>query len=323
MAVGFWVVSKFFQSRDKIKLFLLKSGTTGHMETISETDLILNPDGSIYHLHLLPGDIARNMILVGDPGRVAMVSDHFDTIELKKENREFVTHTGTYRSKRISVLSTGIGTDNIDIVLNELDALVNVDLRERIPRNDMTRLRIIRLGTSGALHADIPPGSVILSRVACGFDALYHYYRDRQQITLPDLEAAFIRHTGWKEDLPRPYFVAGCSTLAGIFDGPDICSGITISTPGFYAPQLRSIRLEPFDRDLVSRLETFRSGGLRINNFEMECSALYMLSALLGHDAMTLCVAVANRISRTFLEDYKPQVNRLIATVLDKLAEHD
>ncbi len=170
----------------------------------SHTDLILNPDGSIYHLHLLPGDIARTLILVGDPGRVKQVSAHFERIEVQKENREFVTHTGIYRGKRISVLSTGIGTDNIDIVINELDALVNVDLASRELKKSKSVLRLIRLGTSGALHPEIKAGETILSRVSGGFDGLYHYYRDDAPVTVPGITKAFMEHTRWKEELPHP-----------------------------------------------------------------------------------------------------------------------
>ncbi len=293
------------------------------MDDISHTDLILNPDGSIYHLHLLPGEIARTIILVGDPGRVSQVSGHFSSIRLKKENREFVTHTGTYHGMETSVISTGIGTDNIDIVLNELDALVNVDLSRRKTRSQHTPLRIIRLGTSGALHEDISPGATIISEVGGGFDGLYHFYRDENDITVPGLSEAFVKHTGWNKNLSRPYFVKGSAILAGLFKDAGDFSGITISTPGFYGPQVRKIRLAPFDEGLINAAGSFVFGRWRINNFEMECSALYALSALLGHEALTLCVAVANRITRSFLEDYKPSVDNLIRLVLDKLLEHD
>ncbi len=293
------------------------------MDAISHTDLILNPDGSIYHLHLQADDIADTIILVGDPGRVAQVSSHFDSIDIVRENREFVTHTGRYKGKRISVLSTGIGTDNIDIVLNELDALVNVDLDQRKIKSKHRSLQLIRLGTSGALHPDIPAGATIISKVAGGFDGLYHFYRDNRKITVPGLTEAFMAHTDWKESLSFPYFVEGSQELFKRFHGEDHISGITISTPGFYAPQVRSIRLAPFDEQLIAKIDTFSFNGLRINNFEMECSALYALSSMLGHEAITMCVAIANRISKAFLEDYKPFVDHLISMVLDKLADND
>ncbi len=289
----------------------------------SHTDLILNPDGSIYHLHLLPGDIARNVILVGDPGRVKQVSDHFELIEVQKENREFVTHTGLYKGKRITVLSTGIGTDNIDIVLNELDALVNVDLVRREIKKAKSVLRLIRIGTSGALHPEINAGATILSKVSGGFDGLYHYYRDDAPVTIPGITEAFMDHTRWKNSLPYPYFIKCSSRLAILFENEADHSGITISTPGFYAPQVRGIRLQPYDVSLIDKIETFTFDGLRINNFEMESSALYALSALMGHEALTLCIAIANRVTNSFLEDYKPYVDQLIFNTLEILLKND
>ena len=293
------------------------------MVPISHTDLILNPDGSIYHLHLLPEDIADTIILVGDPGRVAQVSSRFEKVELEKVNREFVTHTGSYQGKRMSVLSTGIGTDNIDIVLNELDALVNVDLEKRMVKANHKRLNLIRIGTSGALHADIPAGARIVTQIAGGFDGLYHFYQDDNQVTVPGLAEAFMNFTGWKKSLAEPYFIKGSEKLFTLLSEVDQVAGITLSTPGFYAPQVRSIRLSPFDKALIQKVGSFSFNEMRINNFEMESSALYALSALLNHDAITICVAIANRISLVFLEDYKAAVDSLITIVLDKLASHD
>lgn len=293
------------------------------MSPISHTDLILNPDGSIYHLHLLPEDIADTIILVGDPGRVKQVSAHMDHVELQKSNREFVTHTGVFRGQRISVLSTGIGTDNIDIVVNELDALVNVDLENRTPMPGHRSLNLVRIGTCGALHADIPAGTRILTEVAGGFDGLYHFYQDENNITVPGLTEAFMNFTGWNKSLADPYFVKGSDKLSALLSGAAQLAGITISTPGFYAPQVRSLRLAPFDITLIEKVGSFTFNGMRINNFEMESSALYALSSLLGHEAITICVAVANRITRAFLEDYQPAVDELISSVLNKLALHD
>lgn len=293
------------------------------MKPISHTDLILNPDGSIYHLHLLPEDIADHLILVGDPGRVKQVSSHFDALEVEKQNREFVTHTGRFKGKRITVLSTGIGTDNIDIVLNELDALVNMDLEKRIPTAEHRSLNLIRIGTSGALHADIPPGGNILTRVAGGFDGLYHFYKDPDRFNQEALARSFMKHTSWEHTLAEPYFISGSESLHNMLSGPGVESGITISTPGFYAPQVRSIRLQPFDPELLSKIGTFRFEGMRINNFEMESSALYALSALLNHQAITVCVAIANRITLEFLEEYHEAVENLISRVLDKLTYLD
>ena len=293
------------------------------MNSISHTDLILNPDGSIYHLHLLPGDIAEQIILVGDPGRVEQVSSHFDQIELKKSNREFVTHTGSYKGLRITAISTGIGTDNIDIVLNELDALVNVDLEKRIPFSEHKSLNLIRIGTSGALDAEISPGQKIIGRVAGGFDGLYHFYKDPDKFNLVNLTESFMEHTSWKRSLAEPYFIKGSERLHSLLSGPAVVSGITLSTPGFYAPQQRSIRLSPFDLELISKIESFSFEGMRINNFEMESSALYALSALLNHQAISICVAIANRISLKFLEAYQEAVDELISMVLDKLMLND
>lgn len=291
------------------------------MTGISPTDLILNPDGSIYHLHLLPQEIADTILLVGDPGRVGLVSSRFDTIDLQKSNREFVTHTGSYRGKRISVMSTGIGTDNIDIVINELDALVSVDLKSRTLLPSPGKLTLIRIGTSGALHEDISPGSILITEIAGGFDGLYHYYKDDKQVAVPGLSEAFMGYAGWHKHLPDPYFIEGSARLARLFSDPGWIRGITISTPGFYAPQMRSIRLAPFDQKLIQKLSAFKFNELRIMNFEMESSALYALSSLLGHEALTICVAIANRITASFLEDYKPVVDTVIGMVLDKLSQ--
>lgn len=293
------------------------------MVPISNTDLILNTDGSIYHLHLLPEDIADTIILVGDPGRVKQVSSHFDLVELEKENREFVTHTGTRHGKRISAISTGIGTDNIDIVLNELDALVNVDLETRSVKSIRKSLNLIRIGTSGALYSDITVGNQIVTQIAGGFDGLYHFYNDPKDVNVPGLSTAFMNYTGWKQSLAEPYFINGSEKLQNLLSGSDQIKGITLSTPGFYGPQVRSIRLEPFDELLMQKLGSFTFNHMRINNFEMESSALYALSAMLGHEAITICVAIANRISEAFLEDYKPAVDSLIKMVLDKLALDD
>jgi uridine phosphorylase len=321
MMISFTIVSKYFQSRVKNTLFLSKIRQRCRMTGISPTDLILNPDGSIYHLNLLPEEIADTILLVGDPGRVDLVSSRFDSIELQKRNREFVTHTGSYRGKRISVISTGIGTDNIDIVVNELDALVSVDLKSRTLLPSPGKLTLIRMGTSGALHEDISPGSILATEIAGGFDGLYHFYRDDKQVAVPGLSEAFMGYTGWDKRLPDPYFIKGSATLSRQLSDPGWIRGITISTPGFYAPQMRSIRLTPVNQKIIQKLSAFRFNELRIINFEMESSALYALSSLLGHEALTLCVAVANRITASFLEDYKPAVETLTGMVLDKLSQ--
>jgi uridine phosphorylase len=271
----------------------------------------------------MPGDIAGTIVLVGDPGRVDLVSSRFERVEVRKANREFITHTGYFGGKRMTVLSTGIGTDNIDIVLNELDALVSVDLPSRIPLPAPGRLTLVRLGTSGALHADVAPGTVLLTEVAGGFDGLYHFYRDDRQITVPGLAEAFLNYTGWDRRLAEPYFIRGSEQLLRLMSDPQQISGITISTPGFYAPQMRSIRLAVADEKLIPKLASFNFKGLRINNFEMESSALYALSALLGHQAITLCVAIANRVTGLFLDDYKPAMEKLVNTTLEKLVLYE
>jgi len=293
------------------------------MKILSHTDLILNPDGSIYHLHLLPEDLAETVILVGDPGRVQQISAHFQKVEVRRENREFVCHTGSYRGKRISALSTGIGTDNIDIVVNELDALVSLDLKKRIPLDKPGQLKLIRLGTSGALQEELEPGTILMASVAGGFDGVYHFYRDEQGINNKELSRAFLEHVPWHSGLPEPYFIKASPELITRFAGVADARGITLSTPGFYAPQMRELRIKPFNDKLIDAISSFRHGELKVNNFEMECSALYALSSLLGHQALTMCVAIGNRVSLQFLDDYKPRVEELIRVTLDKLSEND
>jgi len=293
------------------------------MGTIPKTDLILNRDGSIYHLQLKPGDLSDTIILVGDPGRVRQVSSHFDATDLERENREFVTHTGTCRGKRLSVLSTGIGPDNIDIAINELDALFNIDLASRKVKKTLKHLELIRIGTSGALHPDMVPGSFIVTEIAGGFDGLYHYYHDVRQLDIREMSEAFMQHTHWNRSLPEPYFIKASEKLITRLSEPDWYRGITLSTPGFYAPQGRSLRLSPHDTTLIRKIETFRYGGMRINNFEMESSALYALSSMMGHEAVTICAGIANRVTKSVQKGYKGTIDSLIAKVLDKLISND
>lgn len=316
-------MSKYFQSSLKNTLFLSKTSIDSVMGPLNKTDLILHPDGSIYHLGLFPEDIADTIILVGDPGRVEQVSSRFDTIVVRKENREFVTHTGTFGGKQISVVSTGIGTDNIDIVLNELDALVNVDLSTRTPRPHHQKLTLVRIGTSGALQPDIVPGTLLLTQIAGGLDGLYHFYQDQTGITVPGLARAFMGYTRWDQQLAEPYFVMASERLLRLLKGPGLRAGITLSTPGFYGPQYRSLRLMPREGNLIQKLSSFSFEHLNIQNFEMESSALYALSAMLGHDAITLCVAIANRVTSQFLEDYRPAVQLVVDQVLNKLSMHE
>ena len=282
------------------------------------SELILNGDGSIFHLKLFPGDIADTIILVGDPDRVEMVSACFDSVELRRSNREFVTHTGHYRGNRITALSTGIGTDNIDIVLNELDALANIDLAGRRLNPAKRALRLVRIGTTGGLQKDIPLNSFILSRYAVGFDTVLNFYADRDRVADLEMEKAFKEHTQWNPQLHDPYFIPASDDLIRLFPSR-VHSGITISAPGFYGPQGRKIRLEPMDPLLNDKLVRFRYGNLRITNYEMESSALFGLAKLLGHQAVCLCAMIANRASGEFTDDYKGVVNKLIIFTLEHL----
>lgn len=287
---------------------------------IKESELIINPDGSIYHLHLLPNDIADNIILVGDPGRVEVVAGFFEKIELKKQNREFYTITGIYNNNRITVVSTGIGTDNIDIVLNELDALANIDLKTREKKTEHKTLNLVRIGTSGSLQEDIPVDSFLMSIRSIGFDGLLNFYANRDKFADLAFEKAFKDYMQWNPILASPYIVNASEQLIQKLDGDDIRKGINISAPGFYGPQGRVLRLPLVDKDLNDKIEAFDYQGQKITNYEMESSAIYGLSKLLGHNAITLCVIIANRASKTYSKDYKPVVKILIKNVLDRLS---
>ncbi|MEX0988227.1 MAG: nucleoside phosphorylase [Bacteroidales bacterium] len=290
---------------------------------IPGSELVLTPDSEIYHLHLKPGDIGKTIFLVGDPGRVSLMSSFFDTVDTRIENREFVTHTGTYNNCRVSVISTGIGTDNIDIVINELDALVNIDLETRTVKPNFTQLNFIRLGTSGALHEDIEPGSVIVSEIAGGLDNLMHFYGSMKEVTEPHLAEAFHKHMQWSKSNSSPYFVKASELLLNKVRNDSWFYGITLSAPGFYAPQGRSLRMKLYDDSYIDRVRSFRHEGYRINNFEMEGSALYGLSKTLGHQALTICIALANRISGKFVTDYEPFIKQLLEGVLKRIMSDD
>lgn len=286
---------------------------------IAESELILNPDGSVYHLHLRPEQLAPNVIVVGDQGRVETVSAHFQSIEHKVSNREFVTHTGVFSGKRFTVLSTGIGTDNIDIVLNELDALVNIDLASRTVKTQKTSLNIVRIGTSGALQGDIPVDSFVASSHGMGLDGLLNYYAGMADCDEPAIAEAFMAHAGWTKGLPYPYTVKASERLLELL-AHDQAKGITATAPGFYGPQGRQLRLAPALPDLNEKLGSFRHGGLRVTNFEMETSALYGLGKLLGHECCTLCAIIANRVAKQYSRDYRRAVDDLIRLVLERLA---
>jgi uridine phosphorylase len=289
------------------------------MNKIGDSELILNPNGSIFHLHLRPENIADTIILVGDQGRVETVSKNFDKIEFKVQNREFITHTGTYKGKRFSVVSTGIGTDNIDIVVNELDAIVNIDLVNRVPKKEHTTLNLIRIGTSGALQGDIPVDTPVVSESACGFDGLLNFYAGRNEISDLEIEAAFESYIGWNKLLTKPYFV-GASPILLEKVGHDMRKGITISAPGFYGPQGRVLRLPIVDPDINDKITAFDFKGRKITNYEMECSAIYGLSKLLGHNALTVCNIIANRLRKEYSSGYKLAVESLVKHTLDRLS---
>lgn len=289
------------------------------MRIIPSSELIINQDGSIFHLHLRPEQLADTVILVGDPGRVEMVSSFFDTTECKVSNREFNTVTGTYKGKRMTVLSTGIGIGNIDICVTELDALANVDFETRQARETFCRLTLVRLGTSGAIQPDIKVGEFVFSRTSIGFDGLLNYYKGRNDVCELDIEKAFMAHTGWNELLPKPYFINADKELWELFKD-SVTEGMTIAAPGFYAPQGRWVRLEPQDAKLNEKIESFDYEGRRITNFEMEGSALAGLAALMGHRATTICTIIAQRIALDACTDYKPFVRGMIEMALDKLA---
>lgn len=286
---------------------------------IAESELILNPDGSVYHLHLRPEQLAGNIIVVGDQGRVENVSAHFDKVEHRASNREFVTHTGTFKGQRFTVLSTGIGTDNIDIVLNELDALVNIDLGSRTIKERKTSLRIVRIGTSGALQGDIPVDSFVASSHGMGLDGLLNYYAGLDLCDEAPIANAFMQHAGWMKGMPYPYVVKGSETLLQAI-AHDQIQGITATAPGFYGPQGRQLRLAPALPDLNEKLGSFSHDGHRVTNFEMETSALYGLGKLLGHDCATICAIIANRVARKYSQNYKATVDDLIRLVLERMA---
>jgi uridine phosphorylase len=287
--------------------------------TIPASELIINEDGTIFHLHLLPEQIADIVILVGDPGRVEMVASFFDSRECEVANREFKTITGSYKGKRMTVLSTGIGIGNIDICVTELDALANIDFTTRQVKDNFRQLTLVRLGTSGALQSDIKVGEAIFSRTSVGFDGLLNYYAGRNEVCDLEIEKAFIEHTAWNELLPKPYFIDADSSLAELFK--DVTrEGITIAAPGFYAPQGRWVRLQPQDLTLNEKIESFEFNGRKITNFEMESSALAGMSTLMGHKAATICTIIAQRIALDACTDYKPFVRQMIANALDKLA---
>jgi uridine phosphorylase len=286
---------------------------------LKPAELIINEDGSIYHLNLLPEDIATTIITVGDPDRVSQVSRHFDTIEVKKGKREFHTHTGHLNGKRISVISTGIGTDNIDIVLNELDALVNIDFKTRTLKENHTSLNIIRIGTTGAIQPDIPIDTFLISKYSIGFDGLLHFY-EHNEINFPEIEDEFIAHTSWDTYKARPYVLFYSEKLGKLFADNRIRLGFTATNTGFYGPQQRQLRIKPSQMELMEKLSTFSYNDLKLTNLEMETSGIYALAQLLGHEAVSLNCVLANRSTGEFSVTPTESVDKLIEFCLKRLA---
>ena len=290
------------------------------MNRIAESELILNPDGSVYHLNLHPENIADIIIFVGDQNRVPKVAKHFDSIEFETQKREFRTITGTYKGTRLSVISTGIGPDNIDIVMNELDALVNINLKTRTVKETYKTLSIVRIGTSGSLQKDIPVDSYVLAKYGLGFDGMLHAY-DCEHILEAPMEDAFIEHTNYSDRKSRPYIVKNSSVLEEKITSNKIFTGITGTAGGFYGPQGRILRLAIQDNDLNSKIDSFKFNDIRVTNLEMETSAIYGLAKLLGHHALSMNAIIANRANGTFSKDPYKAVEGLIKYTLNKLVE--
>ena len=288
------------------------------MEHIGSSELILNPDGSVYHINLKPEHVSPNVIFVGDPARVDRVAKHFQKIEFTTQKREFRTIVGQFKGRRFTVISTGIGPDNIDIVVNELDALVNIDLKNRMKKERQTSLKLVRIGTSGSLQHDIPVDSMVLGKYGLGFEGLLHFYK-AEHIFEKELQEAFIRHTNYPGNRSLPYFVKNDSELESQLISEEVFTGITATAGGFYGPQGRVLRLELDRADMNEKIESFRFKDLRISNLEMETSAIYGLSKLLGHKAVSMNAIIANRADLTFSQDPYQTVDRLIEYTLNKL----
>lgn len=287
---------------------------------IAASELIVNPDGSVYHINLKPGQVAQDILFVGDQDRVEKITQHFDSIEFSTQKREFKTQTGTFKGKRITVISTGIGPDNIDIVMNELDALFNVDLATRTIKNELTSLNIIRIGTSGSLQADIPCESIVMSQYGLGLDNMLRSYLI-DTISETEIEDAFIAQTQWDLRKGRPYVIAGSSKLVKRFESDAIFKGFTGTVGGFYGPQGRVIRLDIQDSDLNTKMDHFNYKGIQMTNLEMETAAIYGLGKLMGHECLSLNAIIANRATGMFSKDPYKTIDALIEYTLHKLAE--
>lgn len=286
---------------------------------IAESELIINGDGSCFHLHLKPEELSDNVLLVGDPGRVKMIAGHLTDIEFTRENREFISTTGYYNGKRITALSTGIGTDNCDIVMNELDALANVDFKTREVKEKHRTLNILRIGTSGAIQPDIPIGSYVFAYMSFGCDGLMNWYAGRRKYAVPRISASFKKQVSWDNHLGYPYFVKAGNEIYRRFEDCSI-KGITISAPGFYGPQGRVIRLGLAMPDMIKEFENFRFEGLRLTNYEMESSAIAGLGRLMGHNCGTICVIIAQRYAHGAKTDYKGSMEDLIELALERMS---
>ena len=289
------------------------------MRRFEESELILNQDGSVFHLHIKPEQLAHKVILVGDPGRVSLVASHFTDIEMEVQSREFHSITGKYQGKRITVASTGIGCDNIDIVVNELDALVNIDFATRTEKAEKTSLEIVRIGTCGGLQEYTPVGTFIVSEKSIGFDGLLNFYAGRNEVCNLALEDAFTKHMHWNPQLCAPYVIEADEELTNRIGGDDMVHGITIACGDFYGPQGRQLRIPLADPDQNAKVESFEYEGMHITNFEMESSALAGLSKLLGHKATTCCMVIANRLIKEANTGYKSTIDNLIKEVLERI----
>lgn len=290
-------------------------------EYFAPSELIINEDGSVFHLHLKPEQLADKVILVGDPGRVALVASHFDTKECEVESREFKSITGTYKGKRITVTSTGIGCDNIDIVMNEMDALANIDFETRYEKDELKSLEIVRIGTCGGLQPYTPTGTFICSEISVGFDGLLNFYGGRNAVCDLPLERALLNHLGWSGNMcaPAPYAIHASEEMVERIARKDMVRGITVACGGFFGPQGRKLRIPLADPHQNEKIESFEYGERRITNFEMESSALAGLAKLLGHKATTVCMVIANRVAKEANTGYKNQIDNLIKLVLERI----